>query len=186
MSYLQKIVTASKGRLSQLLPGVGNNQQVRASDLNTVIDYLNANRKGIVSGSGATVTLKAEQSGSTILFDRAAGIVFTLPAPVPGMYFDFLTTTAVTSNADTVQTNASTVFMGGTVSMGIEATTPGANPGPKLFSGNGTTHVKISSNGSTTGGLKGQEFRVTCVNSNLWMVSGIVLGSGTIATPFST
>jgi len=144
-------------------------------------------RRPVVSGSGATYTLKADQSGATVVFDRAAGIVFTLPAPIVGLYYDFVITTTITGGAAEVITNTGTVFMQGTVSMALEATTPGANPGPKFFSGNGTAHVKISQNGSTTGGIKGTAFRLTCTGAtdNAWTASGIVLGSGTIATPFA-
>jgi hypothetical protein len=59
-------------------------------------------RSGTQSGNGATVTLTAAESGTTQIFDRAAGIVYTLPAPVPGMTFDFFVKTSVTSNAHKV------------------------------------------------------------------------------------
>lgn len=146
-----------------------------------------AGKAPVISGSGATAVLTAAQSGSTVLFDRAAGIVYTLPAPAVGIYYDFITTATITGGAAEVITNAGTVFVQGTVSVALEATTPGANPGPKFFSGNGTSHVKISSNGSTTGGIKGSQYRITCtgLTDNAWTVSGIVLASGTIATPFA-
>lgn len=142
-------------------------------------------KQPVISGSGATVALTAAQSGSVCLFDRAAGIVYTLPAPAVGLYFDFITTVTITSGAAEVITDAGTTFMGGTVSMALEATTPGANPGPKFFTGNGTSHVKISSNGTTTGGILGSQYRVTCVGATNWVASGLVLASGTIATPFA-
>ena len=34
-------INESIGRVAQLKPGVGKNQQVRASDFNTLIDFLN-------------------------------------------------------------------------------------------------------------------------------------------------
>ncbi len=43
---LDKIVVGDKGRIAQLTPGAGNNQQARASDLNTVIDEINAIESG--------------------------------------------------------------------------------------------------------------------------------------------
>jgi len=152
--------------------------------LNAIID--NINTPTTISGSGATVTLGQDQSGSVILMDRAAGIVFTLPAPKVGLKYTFIVNTAVTSNSYKIITDSSTVFLQGTVMMGLEATTPGATAGPKLFSGNGTTHVAITQNGTTTGGLKGTRITVECITSTVWEVSGIVLGSGTIATPFAT
>lgn len=41
-SPLVPIVLTSKGRVAELLLGVGNNQQARASDVNQIISYLNA------------------------------------------------------------------------------------------------------------------------------------------------
>jgi hypothetical protein len=158
--------------------------QLRGTDI--VVDKIRA-KQNVISGSGATRTLNETESGSLVLFDRAAGIVFTLPAPVPGIYFDFLVTTTITSGAAEVITHASAAKMQGTVLSATEATTPAANPGPKFFSGDGAASVKISQNGSTTGGIKGSSFRLTCTGTttNAWTASGLILASGTIATPFA-
>ncbi|HEX9059104.1 MAG TPA: hypothetical protein VF941_02900 [Clostridia bacterium] len=133
----------------------------------------------VISGSGATVTLTAAQSGSTALFDRAAGIVYTLPAPVVGLYFDFIITTTITSNAAKVITDAGTTLLQGTLVGGVSTT---ATP----FYGNASTHISVSMNGTTTGGIFGTKFRLTCVSATLWDVQGLFQASGTIATPFAT
>lgn len=66
----------------------------------------------VISGQGATRTLSANESGSVCFFDRAAGIVYTLPtAPKPGTFFDFVVTTSVTSNAAKVITGAGTELL---------------------------------------------------------------------------
>ena len=41
-------------------------------------------------------------------------------------------------------------------------------------------------NGTTTGGLQGTLLELICTTSTLWHISGIVIASGTIATPFAT
>jgi len=135
----------------------------------------------VVSGSGATATLTASQSGATVLCDRAAGIVFTLPSPTVGLYYDFVVTVSVTSNAHKIITSAGTIFVGGAVELltSASATTFAAV-------GNGSTDVSLSMNGTTTGGLAGTRVRFTCVSATLWTVSGLILGSGTLATPFAT
>lgn len=137
-------------------------------------------KANVISGSGATAALTAAQSGSTVLFDRAAGIVYTLPAPVVGLYFDFITTVTITSNSAEVDTDAGTTFLVGAVELltSASATTFAAY-------GNGTSHVKIASNGTTTGGIKGSQYRMTCISSTVWQVSGLLAGSGTLATPFA-
>lgn len=133
-----------------------------------------------VSGQGATATLTNAQSGSTVLFDRAAGIVYTLPAPVVGLSYTFVVTVSVTSNVDKVITDAGTTLLIGAVS---EATSGGA---ANQYVGNGTSHIAISTNGTTTGGLQGSKLEFTCVNATQWEVTGWNIASGTIATPFST
>lgn len=134
----------------------------------------------IVSGQGATATLTAAQNGSTVLFDRAAGIIYTLPAPTVGLRFTFLVTVSVTSNNDKVITDAGTTLLIGSIA---EATTGGS---ANLYVGNGTTHISTLMNGTTTGGLQGTKLEFVCVNATQWIVNGWNNASGTIATPFST
>lgn len=139
-------------------------------------------RRKILSGSGATRTLSQDDSGATVLLDRAAGIVVTLPLAKPGTYFDFKATTSVTSNAYKVITGAGTELLVGTLAS-VDTDTSDAMAG---FSGNGSTHVAVSMNGSTTGGLLGTNFRLTCLSATRWMVEGTNRGTGTVATPFAT
>lgn len=136
----------------------------------------------VISGEGATRTLLAEESGALCLFDRAAGIVYTLPAPAVGMRFEFLVTTAVTSNAHKVITNAATTFMVGGVIMGdVTIATSG-----DFFEADGTTIVALSADGSTKGGLLGERYTLTCISSTQWAIEGVCHGAGTLATPFAT
>lgn len=139
-------------------------------------------KPNVISGSGATLTLTAAQSGSTVLFDRAAGIVFTLPTASAGIYFDFEVTVSVTSNAYKVITSVGTELLIGSL-INIDTDTTNA---VAAWTGNGSTHVSVSSNGSTTGGLIGTSYRFTCLTATQWMVKGILQGSGVVATPFAT
>lgn len=136
----------------------------------------------VIDSSTATLTLTAAQSGSTVLLDRAAGTTVTLPAPVVGLQFSFVVATAVTSNNHKVITDAGTTFILGGVVM-TEAADTNAGLGA-LF--NGTTHLAILMNGTTTGGIIGTAFNLTCVTSTQWAIEGIVAGSGTLATCAST
>jgi hypothetical protein len=134
----------------------------------------------VISGQGATSTLTAYMSGSTCLFDRAAGIVYTLPAPQVGLWFQFMTTVSITSNAAEVDVAGASIFLGGSVFSGIAASAT------SLASvANGTSHVKIASNGTTTGGLQGSAYTIYCVSPTLWQITGSLVGSGTLATPFA-
>lgn len=133
---------------------------------------------GLNSGNGATVTLTAADSGKTFLFDRAAGIVYTLPSPYPGMTFDFVYTVTITSNAATVQTNLGTQFVGGIVHTAISGGATGSD-----WQCNGTSHIKIASNGTTSGGILGGHVRFVAASTTLWIVDGILVGSGVEITP---
>ena len=136
----------------------------------------------IIQGT-ATTTLTPSQSGALCIFTQAAtGGIFTLPAPVIGMEFEFATLVSVTaSDVNKVITNASTVFLTGGVN--IASLTAGAND---FFEANGTTFVALTMGATTTGGLKGGRVRFTAISSTLWAVEGNLVGSGTLADPFAT
>lgn len=139
----------------------------------------------VVSGSGATVALTAAQSGSIVLMDRAAGITFTLPAPVPGLSYDFITTVSVTSNGYKVITDAGTTFLIGGVT-GIDTDSSNA---VAAYTADGSTIISLNMTAAGTnakGGLQGTQASFRCVTATLWEVTGIVLGAGTVTTPFST
>jgi hypothetical protein len=134
----------------------------------------------VIDAVGATRTLAPEESGALCLFDSASGVVYTLPAPVVGMWFEFATKTTITSNAAKVITDAATTFLvGGVVSANSGATTTTAYPA------NGTTIRALSSNGTTTGGTIGDRYKVTCISSTLWQIDGQVVATGVTATPFA-
>lgn len=137
----------------------------------------------VISGSGATVTLTAAQSGSFVLMDRAAGIVFTLPAPTPGLSFVFLTTVTVTSNTYKVITDAGTTFATGSLLASSD------NLASKSFLGNGTSHVATimnSASSNATGGIIGSVQEWRCVTATLWSVTGTIVASSTPTSPWST
>lgn len=146
------------------------------------------NRLTATASGGTTRTLTAANSGSLNLFDSAAGITYTLPAPVVGLYYDFIWTTLQTSSAHVVVTDAGTTFLQGSVAMlSGENVTPSATLGPKQFAGNGSSHIKTTTNGTTTGGGIGGWMRFVCTAATLWTVTGVINSpSGSIATPFST
>lgn len=147
-----------------------------------VLDVVQSGQNVISGEAVATRTLNPNESGSLVTFDRAAGIVYTLPAARPGLYFDFVITTTITSNSAKVITAAGTELLIGSLTS-VDTDTGNVLVG---FTGNGSTHVAITQNGTTTGGILGTKFRVTCLSSTRWIVEGNILGSGVVATPFAT
>lgn len=146
----------------------------------------------IISGLGATRTLLDSEAGSTVLLDRAAGIVLTLPntaanasSDLIGAWFEFIATVSVTSNAYKIITGAATEFVQGSLT-NIDTDTTNA---VAAWTGNGTSHIAVNMTAAATnalGGLLGTRLRLTCLSATLWQVDGTVQGAGTVATPFST
>lgn len=145
-------------------------------------------KRPLAASASATVTLKKSQSNGAFLFDRAGGGSYTLPAPSVGLHFTFYVSVLQTGGANVVVTNASSVFLVGAVAMfSGEAVAPSATLGPFMFAGNGTTHIKTTTNGTTTGGGVGSWMTYHCISATQWMVSGVLKSpSGSLATPFST
>lgn len=156
--------------LSQI--GIGNTEGLRVT----------GEHRNVISGVGATRQLLASESGSLCLMDSAAGVVYTLPTPVVGMQFEFQTTVSRTSNAHKVitKTIASEFILGVVDVILVAAATTLA------CAFNGTTHVAISSNGTTTGGVIGDRYRLTAISTTQWAIDGVLSGSGTLATPAAT
>lgn len=136
--------------------------------------------RGIIECTSAT-TLNIKDSGALVLLDAAAGFTVTLPAPVAGAYFDFVQTVTQTSGTQKVITDAATTFILGEV---LTFTTATASPAGFAF--DGATHIAVTTNGTTTGGIIGTKFRLTALSSTVWLIEGVFVGSGTIATPAST
>jgi len=127
------------------------------------------------------VTLTAGQSGGLVVFDKLDGAVITLPAPEPGLFFDFVVDVASTSVGDKVITNDAAVFIKGTV---LQMTA--ADAANVLDTANGTTHRAVTMNGTTTGGAVGTRFRLTCRSATIWEIEGLIIASGSVATSFTT
>jgi hypothetical protein len=174
--------------LEDQLPGIkqaGLNTN-KAAAFGGSVTFTGSKSGGTKSVVSTAATLTASQSTTLCVFSTAAGQLYTLPAPVVGLSFDFFVQTTATSLSHKVITNAGTVFLVGAISYGILDTTPGANPGPKFTAADGSTIVSIAMNGSTTGGVAGTYFTCTCISATQWLISGLVIASGTISTPFST
>lgn len=129
----------------------------------------------------AAVTLDVKNSGALVVFDVAAGAVVTLPPPTLGAWFEFAVATTITSNSAKVLTDAATTFiLGAIITCNSGATTAQA------FAANGSTHRSVNGNGTTTGGIIGDRYRLECINATQWLVTGTMVNTGTAATMFAT
>ena len=135
------------------------------------------------TASPATRLIQPSESGDLFIFDAAAGQVFTLPEAVIGLKYSFTTTVDLTSNAYAVLASTAVAgdFFVGYVVGAIEATAT-----DETHFANGTTHLGISSNSTTTGGLIGGCLELECITTGLWKITGVLSVTATPATPFTT
>ena len=138
----------------------------------TPSQHVGAGRK-IIGDAVATRTLLAKEAGSLCLMDRAAGVVYTLPvvtASNVGMFFDFMTTVTITAAAAKTITGSAAQFILGTV-FG--------------YTTDATEIDGFIANGTTTGGVIGDCYRLTAISTTQWLITGHVFcGTATPATPF--
>lgn len=141
---------------------------------------LGAHRE-VISASTA-VTLLAKQSGALCLFSQAAATTYTLPTPVEGMEFEFLTTIVATGAHKVVTKTTASEFIVGAVTANDLST------GTDVFQANGTDIVAVTqrTTDTTSGGLVGASFRLTAISATQWAVKGTLVGTATVITPFAT
>jgi hypothetical protein len=144
-------------------------------------------RQPVISGQAATRTLLAAESGSLCYFDLASGITYTLPtAPAAGTWFDFAVLTTVTTNSYKVITGAGTELLVGTI---YNVDTDSASAVAAWQSLAATSNIAVTqaaAGTNATGGIAGSWVRFTCLSATRWMVTGMILSGGTVATPFAT
>jgi hypothetical protein len=149
----------------------------------------------------ASTTLNPVDHGGRILTvggTLAANVVLTLPTinvstdPItsgPGadpntlnnegvVYTIWVPTTIATSSLK-IGTDGTDKYVGSVLS--IDTDSSGAAVG---FTA-GATNDFINFNGTTTGGVAGTWVQIVAVAANKYMVTGTVLGTGTVATPFA-
>jgi len=151
---------------------------------NVKTSLLTAPNTQVVSGSGATVTLTVNQSGSIILMDRLAGTAFTLPAATAaniGCTYTFFSTASLTSGANSIVTGVATDYFYGSIN-GHKSTA--ADVIYTAVAADVRTTITAAFT-TVTAGIVGSTFTVTCTAASQWIVSGTSNLSGTTATPFS-
>ncbi len=126
-------------------------------------------------------------SGSVFLANATTTTVantLTLPACTAGgvgTTFKVKVIKAVTVGGTyVVNTTGTDVFLGG-----VYGTIAAPNATNDALFAPSTTNKTLTLNATTTGGLIGGWLEFTMISATQWSVSGVTLGTGTIATPFS-
>ena len=151
--------------------------------------FISAGNAAVVSLTADTTLTVAAHAGKILTCNDADG-KFTLPTIVAtapgsdedpnqtnnlGASFFFVVETAATDMD--IKTDGTDKFVGGLYT-GVDDAT-----GKTFISG--SSNDVITQNGSTKGGLAGSIITVTAIASAQYAVQGIILGSGTLVTPFA-
>ena len=132
----------------------------------------------VVNITAETTLTYADHVGRIIEINDADGAV-TLPAittdTIGATYKFFVGTTA--SDLD-IKTDGTDKFVGNLV-LAASATSQARGFAPAA------SNDVISMNGTTTGGIAGSVVEVTAIATAEYLVTGTLLGSGTLATPFA-
>ena len=145
-----------------------------------------------VSLTDATYAPTASQSGSVFVFNRAAGVVVTLPVAAAGVHYKFIVGTTITSNAGTIKgASANDIF---TAYSAVNLFDKDNNVAQsKIFYADGSDDDVFSMDGSTTGGVLGSVINVVGIATGgqgsataVWHLnSDLLIADGTLATPFA-
>ena len=146
-------------------------------------------RREIITGKEGSTGLVAfqllpEQSGALIVNNSLTGALYTLPTPVVGMWFEFWTKLACTSNEYKVitKTIASEFILGAVTA--THATV--GSSGTAYPAVTGDSFVSHNQNGTDTGGVPGDQLILTAISTTRWVASGWSVQSGSTADPWST
>jgi len=179
------------------------NLKTKNSNFNNVLDsFLNLTDGGTVTGAvdlpaggfksgdakvlaaGAGQLLVAADSGKTIIFGAAEATLITLPAPELGMVFNFVSAITATGDHEIQAKTNNHGFLGG---VSIVSSTVGESDAFSAAAAG--TNDFITMNGTTKGGIAGSGLRIVAIldasAAKCWAVTGTLIGSGTIATPFA-
>jgi len=147
----------------------------------------NGARREIITGkeNGTTAyQLLPEQSGALIVNNSLTGALYTLPTPVEGMWFEFWTKLACTSNEYKVITKTIlTEFILGAVTATHATVGSSGTAYPAVV---GDSFVSHNQNGTTTGGVPGDQLILTAISTTRWVASGWSVQSGSTGDPWST
>lgn len=125
-------------------------------------------------------TLTADDNGALLSFNAAAGYTITLPAAQKGLWFDVSVDTTVTSVVARLACATGDFFIG-TILQGQPTTFT-----QTARTANGSTHLAWEGNGSTTGGIIGDNMQIVAQDDTKWFIRGLNTATGSTATPFKT
>jgi len=144
------------------------NDSSGVSNLDNKVEFLTASR-----------TLTANDSGKVLVLSVAGGLTVTLPSAAPGLNYKFIVGTTFTT-AGLINTAATDELYVGTLMLVDPATATDMN----AFSADVSNDDTIDLGTAGQGWLQGGMFNIVGISDTRWHVDGLLVGDGTLATPF--
>jgi hypothetical protein len=129
-----------------------------AAALTLTLPTINTNANASTSGPGNDYNTQNNQ-----------GVLYTIWVP-----------TTISTSSLKIGTDGTDKFVGSLLS--VDTDTSGAMVG---FTANGSSNDFINLNGTTTGGVAGTWIEIRALVALKYLVTGVILGTGVVATPFA-
>lgn len=97
-----------------------------------------------------------------------------------GVLYTILVSTTISTSSLKIGTDGTDRYIGSLLS--VDTDSAGAMVG---FTANGSSNDFINLNGTTTGGVAGTWIEIRAIAALKYCVTGVILGTGTVATPFA-
>lgn len=158
--------------------------KLKSANVRDVVEKINiilGNKSEVILADDATLALTREDSGKTIIFDRAAGVAVSLPISEVGLKFKFIVKTSASGGSYVVTAGKTTdLYIGAATMVDTDTSDTHTDQVPNV-----TNHDEITLNGGTTGGLIGSWFEIECIEEARWWVNGVLRHASNVANPFS-
>lgn len=148
-----------------------------------VTNHLNLGDSSIPLDASTVTLTQRDHAGRVMRFNRAAGVTATLPkANGSGVVFEFIVDTTVTSNSYKIQcANSTDEFHGGVLT--CDSDTLDTLTYVSALDADG--YDTITMDGSTTGGIRGDWFKIVDYAAGKWLLIGEINYTGNKGTLLS-
>ena len=152
---------------------------MRSDRINSNSDSYNEYENKLIDITTATYTVLASDSGSTYTFNKADGIVVTLPTAAKGLSYRFIVATTFSSAGQINTAAADELYVGGAMLVD-----PATATDMNYFTADVSNDDTIDLGAIEQGWLAGGVIHLSGLSATRWHVEATLIGDATLATPF--
>lgn len=156
----------------------------------TIVEITSSTTLNPVAHAGRIISVGGSLAANVVLtlpaINTSANVSSSGPGNDPntanneGVVYTIWVPTTISTSSLKIGTNGTDRFVG--TILGVDTDSSNALVAYTA----GASNDFINFNGTTTGGVAGSWVQIVAIAANKYMVNGIALGSGTVATPFAT